>query len=86
MTAIDMALWRLRSKEPALEAFFANMHDEPFFVKNLENVQGDERDVMVFSVGHGRNATGKFAMNFGPLHKHGGEGRINSPLTRARET
>lgn len=85
MTAIDMALWRLRSKEPTLESFFTNMRDEPFFVKNLENVQGDERDVMVFSVGYGRDAAGKFTMNFGPLNKTGGERRLNVAVTRARE-
>ncbi|MFZ1599093.1 MAG: AAA domain-containing protein, partial [Anaerolineae bacterium] len=85
MTAIDMALWRLRSQEPALESFFTNTRAEPFFVKNLENVQGDERDVMVFSVGYGRDATGKFTMNFGPLNKTGGERRLNVAVTRARE-
>lgn len=85
MTAIDTALWRLRSEEPALEAFFGNMHDEPFFVKNLENVQGDERDVIVFSVGYGRDSTGKLAMNFGPLNNRGGERRLNVAVTRARE-
>jgi very-short-patch-repair endonuclease len=83
--AIDTALWRLRSEEPSIEAFIGNMHDEPFFVKSLENVQGDERDVIVFSVGYGRDATGKLAMNFGPLNNRGGERRLNVAITRARE-
>jgi len=85
MTAIDTALWRLRSQEPILEAFFGNSSDEPFFVKNLENVQGDERDVIVFSVGYGRDAAGKLGMNFGPLNNRGGERRLNVAVTRARE-
>lgn len=86
MTAIDTALWRLRGEDPRMEAFFGNMHDEPFFVKNLENVQGDERDVIVFSVGYGRDAAGKLAMNFGPLNNRGGERRLNVAVTRARES
>jgi len=85
MTAIDTAIWRLRSENPRLEAFFGNSHDEPFFVKNLENVQGDERDVIVFSVGYGRDAAGKLGMNFGPLNNRGGERRLNVAVTRARE-
>ena len=85
MTAIDTALWRLRGEEPAIEAFIGNMQDEPFFVKNLENVQGDERDVIVFSVGYGRDSAGKLAMNFGPLNNRGGERRLNVAVTRARE-
>ena len=85
MTAIDTAIWRMRENDPTLEGFFGNMRDEPFFVKNLENVQGDERDVIVFSVGYGRDALGKLAMNFGPLNNIGGERRLNVAVTRARE-
>ncbi len=59
--------------------------DEPFFVKNLENVQGDERDVMIVSVGYGRDASGRVFMNFGPLNQQGGERRLNVAITRARE-
>ena len=57
---------------------------EPFFVKNLENVQGDERDVIFISVGYGRTADGYLAMNFGPLNGEGGERRLNVLITRAR--
>lgn len=85
MAAIDTALWRARAEDPAIESFFANSHDEPFFVKNLENVQGDERDVIVFSVGYGKDAAGRLAMNFGPLNNRGGERRLNVAVTRARE-
>ena len=85
MVAIDRALWRARAEDPAIESFFSNSRDESFFVKNLENVQGDERDIIVFSVGYGRDAAGKLAMNFGPLNNRGGERRLNVAVTRARE-
>ena len=58
--------------------------DEPLFVKNLENVQGDERDVILFSVGYGPDKDGKLSMNFGPLNKIGGERRLNVAVSRAR--
>ena len=57
---------------------------EPVFVKNLENVQGDERDVILFSVGYGADKTGKVSMNFGPLNNVGGERRLNVAVSRAR--
>ena len=57
---------------------------EPIFVKNLENVQGDERDVILFSVGYGPDKTGKVSMNFGPLNIAGGERRLNVAVSRAR--
>lgn len=58
--------------------------EEPIFVKNLENVQGDERDVILFSVGYGPSASGKVSMNFGPLNRVGGERRLNVAVSRAR--
>ena len=58
--------------------------NEPLFVKNLENVQGDERDVILFSVGYGPNQDGRVSMNFGPLNKVGGERRLNVAVSRAR--
>lgn len=57
---------------------------EPVFVKNLENVQGDERDVILFSVGYGPDPTGRMSMNFGPLNIAGGERRLNVAVSRAR--
>ena len=57
---------------------------EPMFVKNLENVQGDERDIILFSVGYGPDKDGKLSMNFGPLNKAGGERRLNVAVSRAR--
>ena len=58
--------------------------EEPIFVKNLENVQGDERDVILFSVGYGPDKDGKVSMNFGPLNNAGGEHRLNVAVSRAR--
>lgn len=68
---------------PDLE-IIANDREEPLFIKNLENVQGDERDVILFSVGYGPNAEGKVSMNFGPLNRVGGERRLNVAVSRAR--
>ncbi len=59
--------------------------DEPLFVKNLENVQGDERDVILFSVCYGPDAMGKISLNFGPLNQLGGWRRLNVAVSRARE-
>ena len=66
-----------------LEVVATQMY-EPIFIKNLENVQGDERDVILFSVGYGRDKFGKVAMNFGPLNRDGGERRLNVAVSRAR--
>ncbi|WP_119680768.1 DUF3320 domain-containing protein [Indioceanicola profundi] len=75
----------LRRQHPETEAFFSSMHPaEPFFVKNLENVQGDERDVIFISVGYGRNPQGYMAMRFGPLSAEGGERRLNVLISRAK--
>lgn len=72
--------------EPGLMAEYdaANPH-EPFRVKNLETVQGDERDVIFISVGYGRDTTGHLTMNFGPLNKEGGGRRLNVLITRAKK-
>ena len=75
---------RLRRKQPEHESFFSVGDDEPFFVKNLENIQGDERDVIFISVGYGKDADGHLTMSFGPLNKEGGERRLNVLVTRAR--
>ncbi|HBP38927.1 MAG TPA: DNA helicase, partial [Clostridiales bacterium] len=57
---------------------------EPVFIKNLENVQGDERDVILFSVGYGPDKTGRVSLNFGPLNREGGWRRLNVAVSRAR--
>ncbi len=73
-------------KEPEIEAALANGRngDEPAFVKNLESVQGDERDVILFSITYGPDEHGRVSMNFGPLNRDGGERRLNVAVTRAR--
>ena len=58
--------------------------EEPIFIKNLENVQGDERDVILFSVSYGPDPEGKVSMNFGPLNRDGGWRRLNVAVTRSR--
>ena len=68
---------------PALEAI-ANDGEEPIFIKNLENVQGDERDVILFSMGYGPDKEGKVSLNFGPLNREGGWRRLNVAVSRAR--
>jgi very-short-patch-repair endonuclease len=83
-SAIEVALDRRRQGSPELDAFFSADRLDGFFVKNLESVQGDERDVMLFSVGYGRDENGKLTMNFGPLNRDGGERRLNVAITRAR--
>jgi hypothetical protein len=83
--AILDAIEALRRADPSTEAFFGAHPDEPFFVKNLENVQGDERDAILISVGYARGADGKLAMRFGPLSADGGERRLNVLITRAKK-
>jgi very-short-patch-repair endonuclease len=74
-----------RGKNPLVEAGFSQDRDEPVFIKNLETVQGDERDVILFSITYGPDLSNKITMNFGPLNKTGGERRLNVALTRARQ-
>jgi hypothetical protein len=74
-----------RQRSPQLEEFFASSQNEPIFVKNLENVQGDERDVILFSVCYGPDKDGGIWMSFGALNNPGGERRLNVAITRARE-
>jgi very-short-patch-repair endonuclease len=74
-----------RQAAPHLDPKFFSKHPhEPFFVKNLENVQGDERDVMFISIGYGKDESGYLAMNFGPLNNEGGEKRLNVLISRAK--
>lgn len=84
-SAIEDALHRFRLAHPEYEEFFDENRDEPFFIKNLENVQGDERDTMIFSVGYAKTPDGKpMSLNLGPLSASGGERRLNVAITRAR--
>ena len=72
-------------QHPEMETFFASTRDEHFFVKNLETIQGDERDVIFLSIGYGKDGTGRLHRNFGPLNQEGGHRRLNVLITRARE-
>ncbi len=83
-TLIQDLLDRARGQYPEIEAHFADTTLEPVFVKNLENVQGDERDVILLSICYGPDESGKTWMNFGPLNRRGGERRLNVAVTRAR--
>jgi len=77
----------LLAAECSLDAKFAEWaysSEEPIFIKNLENVQGDERDVILFSIGYGPDEEGKVSMNFGPLNREGGWRRLNVAISRSR--
>jgi hypothetical protein len=81
---IDDLLMEEFRKDPELEKM-NNESAEPIFIKNLENVQGDERDVILFSIGYGPDKDGKVSMNFGPLNRDGGWRRLNVAISRARK-
>lgn len=74
----------ISERAPQYEWFFDESKDEPFFVKNLENVQGDERDTIIFSICYAKDKNGKMYMRFGPLGHVGGERRLNVAITRAK--
>src|SRR6202007_259855 len=75
----------LQGREEEFREFFDEARSEPFFVKNLERVQGDERDAIILSVGYGKNEDGRLLYRFGPLNMEGGERRLNVAVTRAKE-
>jgi hypothetical protein len=82
--AIERALHRIAAEHPALERAVADDRLHGFFVKSLESVQGDERDVMIFSIGYGYDESGRFSANFGALNRPNGWRRLNVAITRAR--
>ncbi len=84
-TLIENLLAKQFQINPELD-LWANGGDDPLFVKNLENVQGDERDVILFSIGYGPDEKGHISMNFGPINKTGGGKRLNVAFSRARIT
>jgi len=85
---IEESLRKRLHDDPALARRFANFFDENreerFFVKNIERVQGDERDAIILSVGYGKNSNGTLPYRFGPLLVEGGERRLNVSVTRAK--
>lgn len=82
-TLIEDLLQEEYQRDAAFDKW-ANLGEEAMFVKNLENVQGDERDVILFSIAFGPDAEGKLSLNFGPLNKNGGWKRLNVAVSRAR--
>ena len=81
---VDRLIARRRRDDPSYEEYFRTDREEPFFVKNLETVQGDERDTIILDVAYGRDKQGKLLLNFGPLNRSGGERRLNVAVTRAK--
>lgn len=81
---IDEVLRTRLQDRPDLAGFFDESRDEKFFVKNLERVQGDERDAIILTIGYGKNADGRLLYRFGPLNNQGGERRLNVAVTRAK--
>lgn len=81
---IEDLLDAARRQHPEFDRQIQALTHEPLFVKNLENVQGDERDVILFSICYGPDETGRVAMNFGPLNREGGHRRLNVAITRAK--
>lgn len=84
--AIQDELEVRRRQDPSLEPFFARGKQEPFFVKNLENIQGDERDAILLSVTYAKDSNGVLRYNFGPLNGENGWRRLNVLTTRARKS
>jgi very-short-patch-repair endonuclease len=82
--AIEDAIDRLRREDARLDKAFRSDRLDGFFVKNLENVQGDDRDIIVLSIGYGPDSAGRMTMNFGPMNQAGGWRRLNVAITRAR--
>lgn len=81
---IENLLDEARRQHPWLDPHFGDSELEPVFVKNLESVQGDERDIIYFSITYGPDQAGAVSMNFGPMNRAGGERRLNVAITRAR--
>ncbi|WP_036452466.1 DUF4011 domain-containing protein [Mycoplasma buteonis] len=82
---IENKINKLRRKDSSLEPFFSRELKDPFFVKNIETVQGDERDIIIMSICYGPNERGHFAMRFGPINQQQGYKRLNVAATRAKE-
>ena len=81
---LEHAITEALRTAPDVAPFFDEARDERFFVKNLERVQGDERDAIILSIGYGKTPHGRVLHRFGPLNIEGGERRLNVAITRAR--
>ena len=90
--AIQDEIDKRRSEDPEFDQAYSlaknplsKKKDDEIFIKNIENVQGDERDIIIFSIAYAKDPEGKFRMLFGTLNQEGGENRLNVAVTRARE-
>ena len=83
--AVENEIGRRWGSEPELRLLDSDDRLDGFFVKNLESVQGDERDIIILTIGYGPDENGKLTMNFGPLNREGGQRRLNVAITRARQ-
>jgi very-short-patch-repair endonuclease len=84
--AVLIQVEAMRRMYPEMDTFFKRHEcSEEFFIKNLENVQGDERDVIFISIGYGKTAQGTLSTNFGPINKEGGERRLNVLISRSKQ-
>ena len=81
---VEAAIYKKRKEKPNFNQFFIEEKEESFFIKNLENVQGDERDTIIFSIGYAKDSNGIMYMNFGPLSREDGYRRLNVAITRAK--
>ena len=81
---VDRLIAKRRRTDSSCDEFFRADRPEPFFVKNLETVQGDERDTVIIGVAYGKDTQGRLLHNFGPLNRVGGERRLNVAVTRAK--
>jgi very-short-patch-repair endonuclease len=85
MSRVQAALDRELEEHSELHEFFDPNRSERFFVKNLERVQGDERDAIIISIGYGKDRAGNLPLRFGPLLSEGGRRRLNVAVTRSRQ-
>lgn len=85
MTRVQAALDHALEEHSELGAFFDTNRSERFFIKNLERVQGDERDAIIISIGYGKDRAGNLPLRFGPLIPESGRRRLNVAVTRARQ-
>jgi restriction endonuclease-like protein/AAA domain-containing protein len=85
MDRVQAVLDRELEKTPELHEFFDPNRSERFFIKNLERVQGDERDAIIISIGYGKDRAGNLPLRFGPLLSDGGRRRLNVAITRSRQ-
>jgi very-short-patch-repair endonuclease len=84
MNRVQAALDQALDHQSDVSAFFDTSRSERFFIKNLERVQGDERDAIIISIGYGKDRAGNLPLRFGPLMPEGGRRRLNVAVTRAR--